>query len=378
MVNIPIFKYFRHYKGKFLSIFLALFLSITLLYTIQMLIHSIFNTHYLAFVEPYKVFSRIAPEGQLLENDLIDNLRKQKNIERMAPCVFGSISFDSSFEKNVQTTVMELEAQDIQYLMSKADLKIIQGRLPEPGSREIIIHRLVAANKRLKVGDRVGNLVDKNEALIGEYTVSGILDGSSLLSFTSFETYLAGGGVQEKFRIGVVLFPEGGCLNQMNEYLDSLPPQYTQVRTLNTERRKYNEAYAGIDSLISIIGIIEIIIVSICAGFLSYIYFSQRRREFGLLSALGHTHQEIIYYAFYEISLINFLGFVVSILVSLCIGIVLNYTIFTVKGQPLELLSTSYILRVACIPVFTTLFSVFPIWRMLRKLDAISIIEGIG
>ncbi len=116
--------------------------------------------------------------------------------------------------------------------------------------------------------------------------------------------------------------------------------------------------------------------ITLCVSFLFYIYFYQRRPEFGLLEALGHTRQTIIGKALFEITVINLLGFFGGLLSALLCGWALNHFDLTEHGLPLVLWDQSYIFRLLSTPLIVTLISLLPIWRMLKKIDPITIIEA--
>jgi hypothetical protein len=57
-------------------------------------------------------------------------------------------------------------------------------------------------------------------------------------------------------------------------------------------------------------------------------------------------------------------------------GWVLNHFIYMERGLPLVLWDQSYIFRLLATPLVVTLISLLPVWRMLKKVDPITIIEG--
>lgn len=134
----------------------------------------------------------------------------------------------------------------------------------------------------------------------------------------------------------------------------------------------------GIYIILAVINIIIIIIITICTGFISYIFMIQRRNEFGILSAIGYTSQKIINRVFHEILWINLLGFVLGILLSVFIGLLLNLFIFIPKGIPLLLIKQVYMIEAVCVPLFACIFSLLPIWKMMEDLDPVAIIEGVN
>jgi ABC-type antimicrobial peptide transport system permease subunit len=117
-------------------------------------------------------------------------------------------------------------------------------------------------------------------------------------------------------------------------------------------------------------------IVTLCVAFLYYLYFYQRRPEFGMLEALGHTRTMIISRAFREVLVINSLGLLPGLAATYCGGWLLNRMVFVKHGLPLVLWDSSYLWWLIPIPISITLCSIIPVWRIIKKVDPILMIEG--
>lgn len=377
MKPLSIFKYYKSNRKKFLAVFTAVLLGVFLLYMVQMLIASTYQSSYRAFVEPKKYYSSISAKGKLLDNDILGRIKNFDAVEMTMPCIYHISNFNSRIAETSSTRVYALLAGDLEVLMERMGLKCIKGKIPAPGTHEIIMHKFLAENKNLKIGDKVGSYVDKGEKLTGEYTLAGIMDGGPMISFTSLETYMKDYNITDASKYTTVILPKAGRIDALNKYLDTFPPSSFEVSTYNSVRKNYEGTMESISLLLTCVSIIVIVIVSICVGFLFYIYFSQRRSEFGLLSAIGYTEQQVINRAFFEISGINIAGYCFGVILSIFTSLLLDQFVFQPKGQPLKLWAWDYFLIAFCVPLFVTLFSIVPVWRMLRKLDPISIIEGV-
>lgn len=375
MKPLSIYKYYSNNKKRFLSIFISVTLSVILLYTIQMVIFSSFRTGYNTAVEPKTYFSAIYMKGEVLNEGIINSIERIDGVDKVIPLILDNITINAGIGSNYGTAVLSLETKTIPQIMDLMGLKLVEGVLPAYDN-EIVVHRQVAANKNLKVGDYIGRLVSKKETLPGSYKIVGIIDGSSIVSFAPIEYYMNTFHLPYKYIYGGLILPKEGALNEMNEKLDALEPSNYQIDTLTVEQTWQDDYTAKISILISTVDIFIILIVSSCIGFLCYIYFSQRRSEFGLLWALGFSRQQVINRAFAEVNGINLLGYVFGVIIASLIGLFLNCIYFNPIGDPLKLFDVRYFLGAACSPIFVALFSLIPVWRMLKKLDPISIIDG--
>ncbi len=375
MGPLSVIHYYKNNKKRFLSIYISVILSVILLYTLQMVIFSMYRTGSKVAIEPKKYYSTVAPKGELLNEFIIDNISQIEGVQKVIPCVFDVTTIHAGIGVNYSTTILSIKMESIVEMLDLMKLHVCEGRLPE-NKYEILLHKHVAANKNLSIGDSIGRMVSKTETLPGSYHITGIIDGSSLVSFAPIESYIETYHLPYEYIYGGLVLPKENSLKQMNENLDAMMPINYQIDTLTVQMDWQKEYTTKFNILLSVANIFIILIVSSCIGFLFYIYFSQRRSEFGLLWAIGFSRQKVINRAFAEVNFINLLGFVSGILISILIGLFLNYIYFTPIGDSLQIVDLKYVLGAAGTPVFVTLFSLIPIWRSLKKLDPISIIDG--
>ena len=377
MKPLAILRYYLLNKRKSIVIFLAISLSVFLLYSVQMLIDSALSINYRTYVLPQKYFASVNAKSKVIDEELIEQILADKHVEKAIPWVFQYTNFDSSIGGRIGTKVITAKQSDMLLLMDTMGLKLKEGRLPEPDPNEVLLHELVAANKKLEVGDLMGSEITKDEVLRGEMTISGIIEGDCIVSFLPLEYWMDKNGVKEDdYSLGILLLPKEGEMGELEQSLDEIDASGLDLRTYHSVAAQTARDNASIETLLTMINVMVIVIVSICTGFISYIYFVQRRAEFGILGAMGYTTQQIINRAFFEILWINCIGFGAGILFSLTAGLGLNLFSFVPRGQPLILWNSDYLVKTVCVPVFVILFSIIPVWRMLKKLDPVSIIEG--
>jgi len=375
MHPLSIIKYYINNRKSFFTIFFSIVLSTLLIYMVQMFIDSAFITSYNIFVEPQRYYSSITPRGSLIDEKILNDVKSIDSIESVMPWVFRYTNFYINIGGDEGARIFTVNHDDMLTLMSRLQLTLKEGRLPEPGSREIAIHYLLAKNKNLKVGDKIGNAFDKDEVIRGEQTIVGLIDGKSIVSFDSLETWVEENEIDFEYMLGIIMLPKKGHDQELNRYLDSLHLPGYDVRTFNSNSLQYEHNSENIKIILTFISIMVIVIVSFSTGFLCYIYFAQRSSEFGLLNAIGYSKQYVINRAFSEISGMDTIGFAVGIIFSLAAGVIVNAVSYAPRGQILQVWNLNYLMKAACIPLFVTLFSIVPVWRMLKKLDPISIME---
>lgn len=361
--------------------FITIFLAVFLLYTMHMLVSSLSYSLYASWSRPMEHFSLVLPvsEERPLEQKVQDGIKGHAAVDSVIPMVLQGTDITNTFGGSSTTMALAVKGNDRESIMSELGLTLKDGKLPAAGTKEIAVHWRIATNKGWKIGDKIGSYVDKGERLPGQYTVVGLLDGPSMISFISLETYAAEHNLtdQDLYKTGMLVLPKSEALESMNRYLADIPSYDAKVMSYDTEMADVNEILDSINTTMMIIEGMLIVVLSISVGLLSYIYFYQRHNEFGLLYAMGYTRGQVINRAVSEISGMNIAGFTIGILLALLGGLLLNEFVYIPQGQPLELWNWGYVLRTFSIPLFVMLFSIFPVWRMLSRLDPISIIEGV-
>jgi putative ABC transport system permease protein len=378
----PLFAFKHHLKNrkKALFLFLPVLLGVIIIYLLQMLITSQYRIIDRTYVEPQKYYSSIAAKTKVIDHNTLSNIFLIKSdYERAMPWVSHYTYIDTVIDNRIGSKVFTVKQEDMEWLICKLNLNIKEGRMPKAGTNEIILHSVVADNKNLGIGDRIGGSVQKNEALEGDKVVVGILEGESIVSFDSLEywmnTYQV---ISDDYSTGILIVPKDGKEIEVNNLINDIDEQGLDVRTYAFVSLQNKIDRKGINIILVIINIIVIIIITICTGFISYIHMLQRRSEFGILSAIGYTSQKIINWVFNEILWINMAGLTLGILLSVFIGLLLNLFIFIPKGLPLLLVKREYMIEAVCVPLFASIFSLFPIWKMMEDLDPVAIIEGVN
>lgn len=371
--------YYLHNGNKFKLIYSAIILSVSLLYIVQMFITSSTDINYRTYVQPQKYFSSITAKSKVISNDFIDSVLSYSNhYEKVIPWVFHYTNIDTTINGAFGSKVFTVKQEDMKLMMSKMHLSLIKGRLPEPGTNEILLHQLVADNKGLGIGDKIGSNLQKSEILQGEKVIVGLLEGDSIVSFDSLEYWMKENNIlHDDYSLGMIILHDKDTSSVIESFLNSLDASGLEVRTYNSVTQQYKKDLRGINIILSLVGIIVIAIVTICTSFINYIFSLSRRREFGILNAIGYSCQNIVNRLFGEIILLNLVGYVSGILLSLLVGSLINYYLFFPKGQYLLLFAPEYFLRTSCVPIFASIFGILPVWRMLKNLDPITVIEGI-
>jgi putative ABC transport system permease protein len=380
MNPLSAFQYHLKNKKKALFLCLPVVLGVIIIYLLQMLIISQYQIVDRTYVEPQKIYSSVAAKTRVIDSNTLSSIFKVKSdCERVMPWVSHYTYIETVIDNRIGSKVFTVKQEDMQWLISKLNLKIKDGRIPKAGTNEIILHSVVAKNKNLGIGDRIGGSIQRNESLEGDMVIVGLLEGESIVSFDSLEYWMNMNQVGSyDYSTGIIIVSKEGKENEVNNVISNINVQGLDVRTFDIVSHQNKIDRKGIDIILVVINIVVIIIITICTSFISYIHMLQRRSEFGILSAIGYTSQNIFKQVFNEIVWINIAGVTLGIFASVFIGLLLNLFIFIPIGLPLLLVKPDYMIEAVCVPLFACIFSLLPIWRIMEDLDPVAIIEGVN
>ncbi len=378
MKTIPVCTFLLGSRRRIIPLLTAVGLSVFLIYMVQVLINTSIKTIWRELAEPYRFASGFAAKSAPIGEELVNKLEQSGAVNRVYPCLYSYTNISLVIGGTTGTQVISFTEPDMASAIQSFGLSLSEGRLPDPGKNEIALHELAARNKGLNVGDKIGSNVQEGEVLEGSYTISGLLSGKAILSATSLEYELKRRSIDNVYSLGVLAVPKAGQLEKMNADLDVLDGSGLVKRTNATVTRQFEEDTRSVLALISMIGLMTVVILSICAGFLNYIHFYVRRSEFATLFALGLTQGQVIRQAFVQITAVNLAGFAAGWLLSLLAAAAFNFLLLTAKGLAMPVFDGEAMLKSFCVPLFATLSGVVPVWRILLALDVTDVLEGQG
>ncbi|HBF39984.1 MAG TPA: hypothetical protein DDW50_22095 [Firmicutes bacterium] len=383
---LSIWKYYLNNRKKVSAVFVIIFLGIFLQCALLIVVTTELN-----FIQAALPYNSVAfachTDGNIKQSPeyrsrLQQLLGKYPAISKALPFSFMETPMRGPLF-TVAVEILSLKPEDIKPVMNCLHLTVIKGRLPTLGTHEIALHWKIAANKGLKIGSHFENevpkselfLLDYKELFFGNYKVVGLLDGDSIVGFCDLDTY------NQDFHLSAgdtswLIIPKKGQLAEAKSYLAQCIRKDKELRTSTGNENVLLDVNSRVTMLLNVFSLVITSIITLCISFLFYIYFYQRRSEFGLLEALGHTRQMIIGKAFLEIVVINLLGFCCGVAGALLSGWALNRFVLMKCGMPLVLWDPSYTFRLLSTPLLVTFISFLPVWRMLKKVDPIIIIEG--
>lgn len=377
MKPLSVLNYSRNNKKKVIVAITCVCVSVFLLYTFQIIFSTLPNTQEFLSLNPLRNSSQVMPakKDAPLEDNIINSIINNTSVKKVIPIKYQYTSFYTLAWDN-SSPIYSIREKDMNYYLESLNIKVRSGRLPKEGFKEIALDYHVANNKSLELGDNFGHSVDKTESFPGEYRIVGILEGESSTNIIPYETNLPN---NELYKYGMMVLSKQGQNEELDKFLRNISKSQATIVTYSLEKEDIEKYLLnGANTIINLIIILAIAVMSISVGNSIYVHFLERRKEFGILGAIGYSEASIIEKALLEITFMNVIGFITGIFLALISGYLLKTIYFDVQGLQANFWVPKALIQSMCVPVFTTLFSLIPIYRLIRRIDPINIIEGVN
>jgi len=335
-------------------------------------------------LEPLRSVSVVSPSRQAaLDPGVARQIRDHPAVQQVVPTMQMSIEIDVPPMAHPSVPIYGIAQADLPALLDVYGVDLVQGHLPEPRTNQVVLSQALAHNRGLRVGDALGRSYHTREDddLPVELRVAGILsarpDGQDLWTgFASLEYFRSHELIAARPERWLVV-PARDQKAALDAWLiETVESPQTSVRTFD---RLYKAQRLGLVAFMAILGILEGLIAVVAAAalaVLSYTFFIQRKSEFGVLHAIGHSRRRLVRRTLGESAGAVGLAWIVG--AGLClIGLLgMQAWLYAPKGFTIDVLNPILWAFTLPLPVATITVGTMLIARMLRKLDPVAVIEN--
>ncbi len=239
-------------------------------------------------------------------------------------------------------------------------------------------------NRGLRVGDKIGRPVYEYDLRIPtEMVVVGILsrpsrdprEGDLWTGFASYE-YLRSHELYSSNPVSLLVLPTEGRKRELDGWLEeNIASEQTAVRTYEA---RLSEHRRTIQTMLLLFGVVEGVIAVVAAvalAVLSYTFFAQRREEFGILHAMGHSRPWLVRRTAGETAGIVAVAWLMSAAVCVAGLSYMQASLYAPKGLTLDVFNPAPWLFALPMPLTVIIVSAGLVAWMLSRLDPVSIIE---
>ena len=383
MSSLSILTYYLSNKRKVIPVTGILVLAILVIASTGILTGSLYQDleRENAFYDHYAIVFSNQRSG--LSDAMVEQLETNPAVAQAIPMERRSTPRRGLFT-NDGTPIFYLSEVDQKRFTERLGWELVEGRLPEPGTNEVAMTRDFLRNRGLGVGDRIGEAVDEEDWLAGEWVIVGaFVDTESIGGIGNLEylrdRFLAQPDLPTDLADRpqlMALAPEPGQEAELETFLDSLPSEEVFVLHRSFVQRRFESFTINIDMIIWILNVGSIVVLSLALGLLNIIFFMQRANEFGLLAALGYARRFLVRRTFMEVAVTATAGWVAGILFTYGIYSALNALLFVPRGlEALSVLNGRILMFTVPVPITVMIFSVSIVMWQLWRMDPVTIIE---
>lgn len=333
--------------------------------------------------EYLNMVSKVYPtNSNALNPGVVTQIKNHPAVRQVIPMIQLGIQMLVPPGGETDIDIYGVSENDLPMLLDTFGVQVQTGRLPRPRSNEIALSAAVAVNRGLHVGDRVGEQIQSGDTIVHddipvEMIIVGILSpdrpwfGVASLEYLQSHEFIA----VRAMRLLVV--PQDERQGEAARWLeDNVASNETGVSTYATAAREYRELMASLTTAFALLEGMIAIVAAIAMVTLNTIFFIQRREEFGVLNAIGHSRRWLVGRTIKETSSVTALAWLIG--AGLCgVGLLgMQALLYAPRGLTLDLINPTPWLFTIPLPLSIVLASAMTIARMLRKLDPVSVIEG--
>jgi ABC-type lipoprotein release transport system permease subunit len=331
----------------------------------------------LPFFEYLHHVSVVLPDvGRAVDPGVAARIRTHPSVARVIPAMRLDLTA-SIPPTEADFTFYGVSEDDLPALIDLYGVYLQEGRLPRPRSNEIVLSEAVAMNRDLHMGDAVGRPVyELDYSIPTEMVVVGILAPSDLwMGFASYE-YLESHELYSSRPVHLLVIPAEERKAELDDWLEKdVASTQTTVRTYDAQYTELQEATRGILLLFAALESVVAVVAAIALAILNYIFFAQRREEFGVLHAMGHSRLWLVLRTVRETVGVVGLAWLTGAVVCVTGLILAQVNIYVPRGMSVDFSNLAPWLFTLPIPLAVVAASAGVVTWMLSRLDPVSVIE---
>ena len=333
--------------------------------SIMTLVSSVYDTSRKANVDVFNYFS-IVQESRENANEWV--LKNENSFQ----CYDLNVTTTSITTILGTTSSYIIAVNDMEGLLAQLDVNIIEGNNPVEGKGEILLNSNVAKNKKLKVGDS-----------IGDFTVCGIFDGDMQIGFCYMSDF---SNTYGSYATSMLIVPtEGIDISKVNELCnefsndnkntDKTVDKKIELVTRETQLKTLDDEFETMNIIMNIIVIMVSISLAIAVAAFVYASYANRNEEFAIYYAIGYGVRDIIRLILEETIYISAFAYALGNCISVIIMKIVDLRVYKPIGQAMGVVSGHNIGVTLIIPILVILFSGVPVIYKLKKMDLLMLIE---
>ncbi len=367
--------YFRRNRGRVLALLSVVVLAVMEVSTVALLTGSLLGDLWVTLVAPLQYFSEVVAAGPEVPAAVARAIAAQPQTLVLLPMLPESVRVNTLLGPGT-ANVFAVPDSALPWFLAHTGLRLVSGRLPAAGRDEIALPEKVMRSRHLRLGSIIGQDVDPEEWLQGEWTVVGVLEGGMSAGVVPYGSMRAFLPLSDVPGVGsYAVFPRPGKAAALNAFLDTLPLAQVRVYTEAAEAQQYRSEVRLLDWLVWSINLVTVGVLSLAMGLLNNLYYRQRMEEYGILAALGYTNGLLARRALAEIAALMMLSWGLGLALTFGLTRALGHWVFGPEGISLPALDARDLIFTTPIPVLIAAFTLWTVLQRLWRLDPVAVVE---
>ncbi len=292
---------------------------------------------------------------------------------------------------DVGMPIFAVREDDMRVLMDVYRVHLGDGKLPDHRRNEIVLSHALALNRGLSVGGAVGQPVYERDGIPTEMVVSGILEpehtpsrsdrvrafayAPQWIGFAPHE-YVEAHEQYAALPTYFLVVPSPGREVEMETWLEqAIKSPHVAVETFGTMYRFGRKVERDMYLFIAVAQVILAGAAAAALAVLQYIGLTQRRGEFGILHAMGHSRTRLVWRALHESASVVSAAWITGAAVCVASMLYFQAQVYTQIGLSLNLYNLWPWLFTLPIPVAVVAASAGTVAWTLSRLDPVAVVE---
>jgi ABC-type lipoprotein release transport system permease subunit len=328
--------------------------------------------------------SAVSPNNDPLDPALIDRIRADPAVERvMNVYVFSSVKISiPPMLPDQPVDTLCVAAEDMAYLVDLYHLKLAEGRLPKPGTNEVVIPWAAAKNRDIHVGDVIGDpanpVYSGAPSLPLQIVVSGIFAPADTLAQETWLSFMSLEFVEQyrESELTLLIVPRTGEKAEFDAWLeDQIAGEDRIVITYGNQQAALQKEMGSMLFTFSLMESVIALVAALALAGLHYLFLTGREAELGILQALGFARRQLASRIMAEMFFTIFAAWLAGMAGCLVVLLFLQYGLFASVGLKLNFFNLVPWLATLPIPAAVLAVSAGLTAWMLSRLDPITVIE---
>jgi ABC-type lipoprotein release transport system permease subunit len=375
--------YRRHRRHAAMLLSLSIIVTVGLYVMVALVWGVLIEPSRLAYMA-FSRFSLVTPQSTHSGPDpaVLARLQDNPDIAKIMPSTFIRIQLPGMVPgQGFDLPLLGLMEEDVTYLLERIAATVKDGRVPQPGSVELLLSEDLANILDLKVGDSY--VVTSFEFYRGmdappeptAFEVVGVLDSDIELGIVSLE-FLDQHEQYRQLPVRFLVVAQEGREAVVDGFLRSeiLSLEADVITHHMVNERVLDEALPGLGMMLPVVLIVAIAI-SLVIVVVNQLANAQRLPEFGILHATGRSKRWLVRRLTLETTMLALAGWTVGIGLSYVGLHLLKVTVFAAQGHDLNYVAWLPVVFSIPIPAAIAGLTFLAVRRTLTRLDPVAIVE---